>query len=195
MLQRWRGLYEKTSIPFGKASLKLRLSPDFWTLFSVFVALVAAALIALGHFWWGLVMVWGMNVADMLDGATARAGGTGTRFGTVLDHVCDRYAEFLLIGGFAAGHCISPELALFAASGIVMASYVRSKAESAGGLNNCNVGLAGRQEKLILMWVALAFFGFDLVLYGQIAIALIGIISHITALQRLLYARKQILQH
>ena len=193
MLTRWRPLYEKMSIPFGKASLKFGLTPDFWTLFSLFAAVVACVALAVTSYWLGLMALVVMNLADMLDGATARAGNMATAFGTILDHSCDRYAEFLLYGGLMLGGAISPALALFTASGVVMASYVRAKAESTGGLKSCVVGLAGRQEKLILTTCGVILFGFNLAIPGQVCIFLAGLISHITFIQRLLYARSQIL--
>jgi len=193
MLTKFRGLYESVSISFGKASLKLHLTPDTWTIFSLFSALIAAILIMQGRFMLGAVMVLVMNLSDMMDGATARAGGIGTKFGTVFDHVVDRYAEFFLMGGLMAGAWVSPVLGLFAASGIVMASYVRAKAESAGNLSHCIVGIAGRQEKLILLYAALFAFALNATVWGQVFIFLIGLISHITAFQRLMYTRQQIL--
>lgn len=193
MLTRFRDLYERISIPFGKASLRLHLSPDFWTFFSLVSALFAGILIMQGEFLAGILLVLVMNLADMMDGATARAGNMGTAFGTVLDHVVDRYGEFLLMGGIMVGGWVSPALGLFAASGIVMASYVRAKAESAGGLKKCVVGFAGRQEKLILLYAALLCFQLNYVVVAQVCIFLIGLLSHVTAVQRLNYARHQIL--
>jgi len=194
MLTRFRPLYEKKSISFGKASLKLGLTPNFWTMFSLFSAALAGVALSQGDIWLGLLALVVMNITDMLDGATARAGNMGTDFGTVLDHTCDRYGEFFLFGGLMLSGVISPALALFTASGVVMASYVRGKAESAGKLKSCNVGIAGRQEKLILTILGIIFFGLNLSLPGQVCIFLAGLISHITAVQRLLYARDQILK-
>jgi phosphatidylglycerophosphate synthase len=192
MLTKFRDFYERVTIPFGRASLSLRLTPNMWTLISLLCAVAAAILIAEAQFFWGMVMVVAMNLADMMDGATARAGQIGTDFGTVLDHVTDRYGEFLILGGLMAGGWISPVLGLFAASGVVMASYVRAKAESVG-VKKCTVGLAGRQEKLILIYGGLICFGLQLNLIGQVMIFLVGVISHITTAQRLLYAQEQIL--
>lgn len=193
MLTRFRPIYEKYSILFGKASLNIGLPPDFWTLFSLVSSAIACILLADNQFWGGFLMIVVMNVMDMMDGATARAGKIGTPFGTVLDHTCDRYAEFFIIGGLILGGAIYPTVGLFTASGIVMASYVRAKAESAGGLKNCVVGLAGRQEKLILLWIGLILFALGFSTWGQLFIVLTGVVSHITAIQRLFYARKIIL--
>jgi phosphatidylglycerophosphate synthase len=192
MFSRWRLLYEKVTIPFGLASLKFGILPDYWTLFSLLSAILAGGALALNSFWLGLVLLIVMNLADMLDGATARAGNMGTAFGTVFDHCLDRYAEFILYAGLMLGGAISPALCMFTASGVVMASYVRAKAES-NGVKSCVVGLAGRQEKLILTFLGLIFFGMNLMLPGQVCVFLAGMISHITFVQRLLFARVQIL--
>lgn len=194
MLTRWRMRYEKASIPFGKASLKLGLTPDFWTLFSLASAALASVALSQASYWLGLSALIVMNVTDMLDGATARAGNMGTKFGTVLDHCFDRYGEFFLYTGLLLGGAISPLLAMFTVSGVIMASYVRAKAESAGGLKSCNMGLAGRQEKLILTIAGLVFFALNLALPGQICVFLAGLISHITFIQRLFFARAEILK-
>lgn len=190
---RFRQWYERVSIPFGKASLRLGLTPNFWTFCSLGAGGLAGLAFGLGQIWWGLLMMLVMNITDMLDGATARAGNMGTKFGTVLDHSFDRYGEFFLFAGLMAGGFISPMLTLFTASGVVMASYVRAKAESAGGLTHCIAGMAGRQEKLILVIIGLLFFGFNQMLPGQVCIFLAGLISHITFVQRLWFAKTQIL--
>ncbi len=193
MLNRFRAEYESFSIIFGKISMRLGLSPDFWTLFSLASSVIAAVFLAERQYWLGLLMIIVMNMADMMDGATARASGKGTLFGSVFDHVVDRYAEFIVFGGLIAGGSISPVLGMFIIAGVIMASYVRAKAESKGGLKSCVIGIAGREEKLILMMAALVFYALG---YSQIGVGLlvvVGLISHVTALQRLMYARQLIL--
>ena len=192
MLARLRPIYNKIVIPIGKASLKVGFTPNFWTLFSFSSAIIAGYLLYKGQFWWGLVFVIVIFLADMMDGATARAGGTSNAFGTVLDHVVDRYAEFIVISGLLLGGWISPAAAMFSSSGMIMASYVRAKAESAGGLSECTVGIAGRAEKLILTYGAIILLAIGYNNIAEILIWIIGVISHITALQRLLFARKEI---
>lgn len=194
MFARLRPLYNQIVMPFGRLSLRLGLTPDFWTLFSLAVAAAASYTIFRGLFWLSLALIIVVNIADMLDGATARAGGTSSKFGTVLDHVVDRYAEFFIMGGLLVGGWISPANILFGASGVIMASYVRAKAESAGGVSECTVGIAGRQEKLFLMMGALVLLAFRLSTPAEICIFVMGLLSHITAVQRLLYARTQILK-
>ena len=134
------------------------------------------------------------NLADGLDGATARARGTSSVFGTVLDHNVDRYVEFILFGGILLSEHVPAWLLYTAIFGMVMASYVRAKAESVGGLESCTVGWAGRAEKLILLFVGLGLEGW-FQLSGAItwSIALIAFISHVTFIQRLVYTRRELL--
>ncbi len=193
MLNKFRAEYESFSIIFGKVSMRLGLSPDFWTMFSLASSLIAAFFLFQHQYWLGLLMIIVMNLADMMDGATARASGTGTLFGSVLDHVVDRYAEFIVFAGLIGGGTISPVLGMFIIAGVIMASYVRAKAESKGGLKNCTIGIAGREEKLILMMVSLIFFAVGYSTIGVALLVVVGLISHITAFQRLMYARQLIL--
>jgi CDP-diacylglycerol--glycerol-3-phosphate 3-phosphatidyltransferase/archaetidylinositol phosphate synthase len=192
LANKFRPLYNMFVMPLGKASANFNISPDFWTLFSLFAAFVGGVFLYFGQFWWGLVFVVVMFIADVLDGATARASGKASKFGMVFDHVIDRYAEFFIIGGLMVGGAVSSLVGIFTASGIVMASYVRAKAESSGGLAECTVGFAGRAEKLILTYGSIVFFGLGYPTWASVMLVLVGIISHITAVQRLLYARKMI---
>ncbi len=194
ILARFRSLYEQSTIPLGRFCLRLGLSADLLTLMSLLVGGMAAFAIARGAFLLGIALILLMGVADMLDGATARAGGTANPFGTVLDHVVDRYAEFLLLLGALLSGAVEGGWTIFALFGMVMASYVRARAESTGRIASCNVGFAGRQEKLVLFILGLLFQPF---LPGfsplQWAVIVIGAVSHVTALQRLLYARREIM--
>jgi phosphatidylglycerophosphate synthase len=188
----YRPLYSRLMLPIGMASARLGLSANFWTGVSLILAAVAGSMLYLGMFFAGLAFAALMSLADVLDGATARANQTAGPFGTVLDHTVDRYAEFMLLGGLLLGGWVSGAALLFCATGMVMASYVRAKAESAGGLEACLVGIAGRAEKLALLYFAVAALGFGYPAVAEVLVWIIGGLSHLTALQRLLYTRAQI---
>jgi phosphatidylglycerophosphate synthase len=194
ILARFRTHYEQTTIPLGHLCLRLGLTPDALTLISLVFGGLAAFVIARGAFLAGIIFILLMGLADMLDGATARAGGTASPFGTVLDHVVDRYAEFMLLLGVMLSGTVDSGWAMFALFGMVMASYVRARAEATGLVASCSVGFAGRQEKLGLLVLGLLlqpfFPGFALLQWAVIAI---GAVSHITAVQRLLYTRRVIM--
>ncbi len=188
----FRELWNKFILSFGKASQKLGLTPNFWTLFSLFMAFLAGIVLYQGRFWWGLVLSVGMFFADALDGATARAMGTPTTFGMVFDHVIDRYAEFIILSGLLIGGWISPGAIIFAASGMIMASYVRAKAESSG-VEKCIGGIAGRIEKLFFVYLAIFLLALGVENISGYLIWFVGVISHVTAIQRLFYARDYLL--
>jgi phosphatidylglycerophosphate synthase len=189
MLARNRRIYERLSQSLGSFGVAVGLSPDFWTLAGLAVSVGAGALFAFRLLGWALLALVVMTLFDVLDGATARAGNQATSFGGVLDHVSDRYAELFIAGGLMLSGLAAPIWVLFGISGALMASYVRAKVESMTDLR-ANVGLAGRQEKayILIAGVIVYMLGIGA---GAIQWALIlgGIISHITAIQRLLYVR------
>lgn len=193
MLAQFRPIYQKIMSPIGMFSVKLGLTPNFWTSVSVLLSIVVAFMLANRQWGWGLVMAFLVMLIDAFDGATARAGGTASRFGTVLDHSMDRYAEFfLLLGILLSGH-VPAWLVYTSMFGMVMSSYVRAKAESAGGLKDVTIGWAGRAEKMILLWIGLGlegWFGLNGAIFW--CVLAIGLISHITFLQRLFYTHNKL---
>jgi len=195
MLARLRPFYNKIIAPIGNLSCRLGFTADLWTIISLLFAIAAGYLLSLDHYWAGLGLGIVMYLADGLDGATARASGKVSGFGTVFDHTIDRYAEFILIGGLLIGGGISPFAAILAISGMIMASYVRAKAEASAGILDCTVGIAGRAEKLILLFLGIVFLGVNLANLAEYTFIIIGIISHITAIQRLWFTRTHYLHH
>jgi phosphatidylglycerophosphate synthase len=194
ILARFRTLYEQTTIPLGRICLRLGLTPNALTLISLLIGGLAGYAIARGRFFGGVALIILMGVADMLDGATARAGGLASPYGTVLDHVVDRYAEFAILLGVMLSGAVAPTWVIFALFGMIMASYVRARAESTGLVTSCNVGFAGRQEKLALLCLGmLAQPWLPRFALLQWAVIAVGAVSHITAVQRLLYTRRVIL--
>jgi phosphatidylglycerophosphate synthase len=194
ILARFRQLYEQSTLPIGYICVRMRLSADTLTYLSLALSVLAGYLLAQRYFWWGVVAIIFVGLADILDGATARAAGTAGPYGTVLDHVTDRYAEFFILGGIMLSGAVAPAWALFSLFGMVMASYVRARAESTGKLASCNVGFAGRQEKLGLL--TLGLMAQPLAQHLPLlewAVIVVGIASHITAFQRLRYTRRMIL--
>jgi len=159
----------------------------------VALSIVAAVFLSQTMWGWGLLFSVLANLADGMDGATARARGMESRFGTVLDHNIDRYVEFILLGGVLLSGHVPAWLVYAATFGMVMASYVRAKAESAGGLEDCTVGIAGRAEKLVLFFIGLGLEGWfnvsDAIFWS---IVIIAFISHVTFVQRLIYTRQQL---
>ncbi|MGY5874479.1 MAG: CDP-alcohol phosphatidyltransferase family protein [Candidatus Thorarchaeota archaeon] len=218
-----RQQYQQVMTPVGKALARTGITPNMITGLTLVVAMFAAYLFYLGELLIGLAVMILTVVLDMFDGAVARAANLGTPFGATFDHTLDRYTEFFFLLGLMMGPIGGSEpyipwfWGFFTLFGMIMASFTRAKAESVGGMDNCAVGIAERQEKLILqiagilllaipatnIWtdflnaisVDVATFFLNLQIYNilTLLIVVVGVLSHITVAQRLAYARKVIL--
>ena len=190
MFGRLRARYEQAMAPVGKVLARTGLSPNLMTALSLAIATISGYTYAIGMALLGALLMVLTSVFDMFDGAIARATGKTTRFGTTLDHVTDRYAEFFILVGIVFGGYTQWFWGLFAIFGMLMASFTRAKAESVGGLESCTVGIAERQEKLTILIggsVLNSFYGEAL----NYAVILVGILSHMTVVQRLHYTWKK----
>jgi phosphatidylglycerophosphate synthase len=190
-LARFRSRYEEVTLPLGRICLSLGLTPNTLTLISLILGVVAGYTVAIGQFWLAIGVLALVGVADVADGATARAGRLASAYGMVLDHTVDRYVEFMVVLGMVWSGAVDGRWGLFTLFGMVMASYVRARAESTGEVASANVGLAGRQEKIGLLVLGLLvqplFPALRALEWATIAV---GVISHVTAGQRLFYTRR-----
>ncbi len=220
-------------MPVGRVLAKTGITPNMITGLTLIVAMFSCYFFAIGDLLLGLVVMILTVVMDMFDGAVARAANLASKFGATFDHTLDRYAEYFFMLGimlgpigivtipwwpYALGDTFIPWFwGFFTLFGMIMASFSRAKAESVGGMENCAVGIAERQEKLILtiigilllalpstnIWIdfllllppgVLDFFVLiDVTNILTLCIVIAGVLSHITVAQRLLYARKMIL--
>lgn len=186
-----RRSFEKRADFFGKICLKLGLSPNILTGISFLCAVNAGIC-----FWqkWtliGVAMMLLTVLTDALDGATARANKLVTAFGGILDHVSDRYGEAFILIGLSLSGMTHPVWATFALSGMIIASYTREAAEAIGKIQNVDVGAVGRMEKFIIIIIGIVIKHY-LPRYNLLTYALIivGILSYITSIQRLIYVKR-----
>jgi phosphatidylglycerophosphate synthase len=176
--------------PLGSRLGALGVKPNTITTVSLLVSCLAAVAYSYKLPVIGALGILGSGFVDMLDGAVARATHSSTRFGAVYDHVLDRYAEFAILLGIGLGGFVDWIWIVFALFGMVMASFVRAKAESVGGLKSCTVGIAERQEKLILLLIGSVLQPL-VSLALPICVFIVGVLSHVTAIQRLHYTFSQ----
>jgi phosphatidylglycerophosphate synthase len=167
------------------------LSASAITLLSVLLAVLTAVLLANEYFLAALAVGVLSGVMDMLDGATARAAGAQSGYGTLLDRTADRVCEALFILGFLLSGRVPGWLALATLFALFLPSYVRAVGESAAGMDDLEVGLAGRLEKVLILAVGV---GLEAFLPGfhplSWSMALVTVLSLITALQRMVHAWK-----
>ena len=176
---------------------RTKLTPDMLTLAGVTLCLAGAVLVGFEErnenlFWLGGALFVVGSVADILDGALARAASKGTVFGAFLDATFDRLGEAAMLAaiGLAFMHD-SNEVALMATfaavTGSFLVSYTRAKAESLGLRGD--VGFGSRVERVVLISVGLGVAPWGLL---QWPIYLLAAMTWLTVLQRMLFVRRQL---
>jgi len=207
-----RALYKKVMLPVGSFIGKLGLTPNVITMISGLFAVATAVMYALQgqvtsfNYWWviGFALMVLTGFIDVIDGSVARATNTTTKFGTVLDPVMDRFAELCFLLGIAIGKYTYEPLSttfteilpvgavcMFSFAGIVFASYARARGESVAPISVESVGIMERREKLMILYIGnILYIWWDVALV--FAIALIGLLSYITTIQRMIFIRKKL---
>ncbi|GAB2682557.1 CDP-alcohol phosphatidyltransferase family protein [Saccharopolyspora gloriosae] len=182
--------------PLGAALVRVGLTPNMVTIIGT-VASVASALwfFPRGELFVGTVVVTVFLLFDVLDGAMARAGGTSSEFGGVLDASCDRIADGALFGSLvwwalvvADDRALGVGL-LICLVGAQVTSYVKARAE-ANGLS-ADGGLAERAERFVLVLVGTGLHGLGLPYVLDVAVWVLAVLSAFTVVQRLRAAAVQ----
>lgn len=167
---------------------KLGIKPNMVTAAGLVGNLIAALFIAYGKLTWGGLIAMLVGPLDALDGTMARMRNESGRYGAFVDSVTDRYSEIALYGGLLVyfnktGTWQDALLVFFAAVGSIMVSYTRARAEA---LNySAKIGLLTRAERYIVLIPGI-IFGFP-----HISLWILALMTHVTALQRFWYVRKQ----
>lgn len=185
--------------PIAKFFSRIPVTPNGWTIVSLFCAFGAGAAFAFGKPLLGVILVLLNAFFDVLDGALARYMNKANPVGDYLDHVFDRYADCAIVIGILvwgiigtnAWTCPVPAwvIGIFAITGVLLSSYMGTQAQAVGLKRNYG-GVLGRADRLILLivlgiaefiypnpvFLGLSFLGWLLVIYG--------VLGHITAIQR-----------
>ncbi len=155
-----RAWYERIFLPVGRLIAKTGISANVLTSFSLLTAIVCAFFFWRQQLFLGIFFLLFTGFVDMLDGSVARATGQSSRFGAVLDHTLDRYAEFFFLLGLGLGEYVEFHWIYIAFFSMIMASFIRGKAESVGGLDSvAGIGIE-RKEKvgIIILGAALTYW-------------------------------------
>ena len=191
MLEEKREKFKKISEVTGKFFSKLPLTPNQYTLISLFFVVVAFYFLVNINLVLALVFFLLATLLDFIDGAVARFLKNGTKRGAYLDTICDRYVEGIILLGFLflplRGFFLLPaEVWIFLAFfGSLMTTYTKAAAKEKELVEiEIKKGLFGRAERVILISLAmfLGIFNLSFVIYPIIILA---IFSNITAFQRI----------
>ena len=177
----------------ARAMASLGLSPNTITHLGLGAGLLAGGALAAGMLWTGFFFLLLTAFLDVMDGAVARVTGKTSPFGGFLDAVCDRYSDAAILIGIAAylqGYYVLVFIVLL---GSLMVSYTRSKAEKY--LARCDVGIAERAERLIVLIAAGLGEALGIFAPGAAfvaALAVLAILTHLTVLQRVTFTRSRL---
>jgi phosphatidylglycerophosphate synthase len=167
-----------------------------------------------GELGWAGGLILFAGLFDMLDGQVARLGKMSSTFGALYDSVLDRYSELVLFLGIcyyliSHHYFLSSLFAFIAMIGSMMVSYTRARSEGLGIQNKG--GLMQRPERVILIAVSaiatgvaaafvegdgkvfipgIKFHVFELMSIFTIPIAIMAVLTNITAFKRLADAKK-----
>jgi len=169
----------------------LGVTPNALTVAGLLGNVGAAVLIARGDLLAGGIVMLLASGLDLLDGGLARATGTVTPLGAVLDATFDRLSEAAVLFGVLIyqtdlGHREESLLVFAAASGSLLVSYIRARAEAHGV--TVTAGLFTRPERVVLLGAALIGG------WLRAGLWLLAVLTLITVLQRLYLAGRALRQ-
>ena len=118
----------------GGALGRIGISANAMTYASLALAIGAAVAVAVGAFPLAAGLVVASGACDVMDGVIARATGSVTRYGALLDSTIDRLADGMPLLGLAvfySGHglSLSVSVPVLAILGAFTVSYIRARAE------------------------------------------------------------------
>jgi CDP-diacylglycerol--glycerol-3-phosphate 3-phosphatidyltransferase len=191
---RLRQGWDRLMSPVGRGLGRLGVTPNGVTYFGVLLQGVVAVLILQGRLLVAGLIAIVAGFSDAFDGAVAKARGSSTKFGAFLDSTTDRLSDALVFIPIAWLYGVEPDIAerdvpwvaALALATLVfsfLVSYTKARAESLG--YDCNVGIAERAERLIVIIAALIL---DLVPF---ALAILSVAAFITFLQRMVHVQAQ----
>jgi CDP-diacylglycerol--glycerol-3-phosphate 3-phosphatidyltransferase len=195
MLKLLRPAVTRVLTPLGRALARRGISPNVITaLGTLGVAAGALGFYPRGQLFWGSVVITVFVLADLLDGVMARMLGTGSTWGAFLDSTLDRVGDAAIFSGLilwfmATGDGVLAAVALFCLAAGAVVSYAKARAEGLG--INCDVGLAERPERLLVVLVAAGLAGLGVPYILAAGLWLLAAASAFTVGQRIIHVYRQ----
>lgn len=167
----------------GKAFASVGITPNMATLIGLVLNIIVAIILGFGHPIIAGVLLLFASAFDMVDGSIARATNTISKFGGFFDSTIDRYSEIVVYVGLlvwlntTSDDHLGSFLILIAATGALMISYARARAEALG--YNASVGFLARPERVILLAICL------IIKQPMWALWILAVLTHVTAIWRI----------
>ncbi|NUR93163.1 MAG: CDP-alcohol phosphatidyltransferase family protein [Nonomuraea sp.] len=196
MLKLLRPAMTRILTPLGRALVRRGIGPNAVTAVGTLGTVISALLLfPLGYLTVGALVITLFVLLDLLDGVVARlGGGGGSTWGAYLDSTLDRVADSAILSGLTMYFVLNGD-ALMAAVTIaclalaLLVSYAKARAEGLG--LTCDVGLAERPERLVVVLVATCFAGLGVPYVLPLGMWLLAAASAVTVVQRVVHVYKQ----
>jgi len=176
--------------PIVRLFCYLKVPPNVISLMGFTIAVVSIYFIANGRFIIGGLLIFLGGIFDLIDGEVSRRRGITSRFGAFFDSFIDRYSDNLIYLGFLYYFSTKGEIIYIILCGAIiigsmLVSYARARAEGLG--IECKVGFFERTERLLTIVAGTIIGGVGFGIAIKIALWLVAIGSHLTAIHRLIY--------
>ena len=145
----------------GKGFAATGLSPNFWTVVGLVIALASAVVYGMGMEFGliiGGILLLVSGFFDMVDGQVARVTGKTSKKGEYLDSMFDKISEVAIFLGILVGGYAEPYLVLLAITLSLLVSYARAKSDLIN-IKLQGIGIGERAERLLVIAV-IGIFGF-----------------------------------
>jgi phosphatidylglycerophosphate synthase len=187
MLGHYKAPLHRVFDPVARLLLRVGARPNHLTVLGLGVSVAAAYVFSLGRLRWGAVLLAVAGLFDFFDGAVARLAGSDSDYGAFLDSVVDRYSDVAVLLGILVYYqqrndTMGSVLTMATLAGTVMTSYTKARAQSIGV--RCDIGVVERPERLIALIAGATFH------LLTPAMALLAVLTNVTALQRIIYTRR-----
>ena len=172
----------------GKGFAATGLSPNFWTVVGLIIALASAVVYGMGMEFGliiGGVLLLVSGFFDMVDGQVARVTGKTSKKGEYLDSMFDKISEVAIFLGILVGGYAEPYLVLLAITLSLLVSYARAKSDLIN-IKLQGIGIGERAERLLVIAI-IGIIGFM-----DYAVIIVIIIAAITLIQRMIFTTKNI---
>ena len=172
----------------GKGFAATGLSPNFWTVVGLIIALSSAVVYGMGVEFGliiGGILLLVSGFFDMVDGQVARVTGKTSKKGEYLDSMFDKISEVAIFLGILVGGYAEPYLVLLAITLSLLVSYARAKSDLIN-IKLQGIGIGERAERLLVIAI-IGIIGFM-----DYAVIIEIIIAGITLIQRMIFTTKNI---
>ena len=172
----------------GKGFAATGLSPNFWTVVGLIIALASAVVYGMGMEFGliiGGILLLVSGFFDMVDGQVARVTGKTSKKGEYLDSMFDKISEVAIFLGILVGGYAEPYLVLLAITLSLLVSYARAKSDLIN-IKLQGIGIGERAERLLVIAI-IGIIGFM-----DYAVIIVVIIAGITLIQIMIFTTKNI---